>query len=69
MKTESEVLKIKLLPDLYSITLVAMVNERTGLDQKRLLLDQAFQIVQFFDNETMLRKAVESGSWAKIADS
>ena len=39
MKSKSDELKLKLLPDLFSITLITMISEKTGLDQKRLLLD------------------------------
>lgn len=42
MKHKSDGLKLKLIPDLFCVTMLAMLNEKTGLDQKRLLIDQAF---------------------------
>jgi len=53
-------------PDLLNLTLFCMLIKNTRLHQKRLLLDQAFQIVKEFDS-TDLEKYVEMGAWEKIS--
>ena len=67
IETKSTYLRIKLSPDLFNLTLLTMLQEVVGVDQKRLLIDQAFQIVLFFDSDC-LREASEEGAWSKIAD-
>ena len=56
-------MKLSLAPDLFNITLLVIANASAGLEQKRLLLDQCFSIVQLFKNES------QSKEWNKIVDS
>ena len=52
-------------PDLLNLTLFTVMYEKTGLHDKRLLLDEAFQIVEAFDCDD-LKMYVEMGCWEKI---
>ena len=44
-----EELRIKMTPDLFNLTMITVLQEKTGQDQKRLLVDQLFAMIKFFD--------------------
>ena len=66
-----EDLRVKMTPDLFNLTMITILQEKTGQDQKRLLVDQLFTMIKFFDDSesSVLCHAVESGAWGRIAES
>ena len=58
-----------LAPDLLNLTLFTVVYQKAALNQKRLLMDEAFEIVNAFDCGENLKTYVEMGSWERIVQS
>ena len=53
LKSESVKLIGMFAPDLLNLTLFAVIYENSPLNQKRLLMEDAFQIVQAFDSSDL----------------
>ena len=69
LKSNSDLIIGTFAPDLLNLTLYAVMIEKSSLQDKRLLLDQAFQIVEIFRSEEKLPVFIEMGTWEKIVQS
>lgn len=58
-----------LAPDLLNLTLFTVVYQKAALNQKRLLMDEAFQLVNAYEGGENLKAYVEMGSWERIVQS